>query len=122
MESREEIIREIQWGRGTPFCDMGTFISWATDTPSSTHPDIGSVVMVHGPPEKYTDEEPGKILEFSRKQTEYYDKLFSYRRGANLYVIDKIDEGKWLRMQQSWKIGPFFSETLDEAISFVKNY
>lgn len=118
---REEIIEEIQWGSGTSCSDIGTFVSWALDVPSSTRPDIKSVVMVNGPSEKYTDEELEKIIEFSKKQTEYYDKLFRYRRGANLYVLGKTDGG-WLRMQQSWRIGPFFSETLDEAIDFLKNY
>lgn len=107
MKNRQEMIEEIQW-------DHEILCSGR-----STMPDIKSVVIVNGPPEKYTDEELGKIVNFSREKTARYDRIFPCRREANLYILNKTEQGKWLRIQQSWRIGPFFSETLDEAIALL---
>jgi hypothetical protein len=32
---------------------------WATMEPSKTHPDLSLVVVIVGPPDKYSDEEGG---------------------------------------------------------------
>ena len=123
--SREEMIGKLQWndgGYGFGVCEVGAAMIWTMDTPGPDKPDLKSTVAVSGPPDKYTDEELEKILAFSERVTARYDKMFSYRRGANLILLDKPEyaEGRWLRKRLSWTIGPMFSETLDEALAIME--
>lgn len=121
--SREELIARIVWnsgGCGFGLCGMANTMSWAMDRPGKGKPDLSSIVAVSGPQEKYTDEELREIAAFSERATADYDKMFSYRRGANLICIDKTTDGRWMRKRLTWEIGPMFSDTLKEAIAIFE--
>lgn len=110
------------WSTGSGFgvCAVGNAMMWALDRPTEDKPDWPSVVTVSGPSDKYTDAELETIIEFAKQQTAHYDEMFKYRRGANLVVIDKEGEGRWLRKRMSWYMGPMYSPTLSEALEIFK--
>ncbi|MFA5080805.1 MAG: hypothetical protein WC472_04275 [Candidatus Paceibacterota bacterium] len=113
MEDRQSLIEKIQWNNARLF-KTGSFMVWALDIPRS---GIKSIVVVRGPPDKYTDEELEKIVEFSGKMTTD-DIIFCRQRETNLIIIDKNQERT--RKRHPWAIGPYFSNTLDEAINIFK--
>jgi len=117
--SREELIAGIVWnsgGCGFGICGVANAMSWAMDRPGEGKPDLSSIVVVRGPPKKYTDEEIRELAAFSERATADYDRRWNYRRGANLICFDKADE-RWMRKRLTWKMGAFFSDTLKEAIA-----
>lgn len=120
--TREEAIKELMWstGYGHGICRVANMFAAALARPDADHPDWPSIVTVSEPAEKYTDEELQKLVAFSREMTAKYDEIFSWRMGANLIVIDKQDEGRWLRKRQSWYMGPMYSPTLDEAMEVFR--
>lgn len=123
--SRQEMIDKLEWnsgGYGFGVCSFANSMLWAMDTPSSEKSDLKSIVAVSGPPKKYSDEELEKIVAFSERVTARYDKMFRYRRGANLILLDKpsFADGKWMRKKLSWTEGPMYSDTLSEAIAFME--
>lgn len=120
--NREEMIEQLQWnsgGTGHGVCAVANSFLWSTSRPK--HPrgddDLKSIVAVSGPPDKYTDEELQKLVAFSERRTEDYDRRNGRRMGANLIYINKYGENKWLRKRMSWDIGSMFSDSLDEAIT-----
>jgi hypothetical protein len=92
-------------------------MAWAMDSPGKGKPDLKSIVAVSGPPEKYTEEELKELVAFSKRMTADYDRMFIYRRGANMVCIDKTPDGRWMRKRLTWEIGAFYSDTLKEAIA-----
>lgn len=124
---RKELEAALMWstGYGYGICSVGNMMMAALSHPDEKNPDWPSVVTVSSPPEKYTDDELRKLVEFSKERkerTERYDRMFNYRMGANLIVLDKMDgqDGRWLRKRQSWYMGPMFSQTLDEALEVFR--
>lgn len=129
--NREELESQLMWnggGGGFGLCSVASSFAWALDTPGPDHPDLTSIVAIGEPKEKYTDDELKKLIEFAKFKTKDYDKMFRYRRGANLVIIDKWDrtisdkkpEYVWLRKRMSWEFGAMFSPTLDEALNFMR--
>ena len=125
--NREQCIQGIEWlspdsGTGLGICAVAALGLWAM-TDVAPDDDLKSVVVVKGPPEKYTDEELTKLFAFSQAYTTYYDTMFTQRHGANLIIFDKRDwDGAWLRKRMTWNQGPMYSKTLDEALAvFAKN-
>jgi hypothetical protein len=123
---RAEMIKKLMWnqgGAGFGICSFGNAMIWAMDEPGPNKPDLISTVAISGDPKKYTDEELAKLLDFSQKQTARYDAMFNVRRGCNLIVFDKREDGMWLRKRLTWEFGPMYSRTLDEAIAiFTKDW
>lgn len=120
--SRKELVEEIMWNDGGYGFRGGGIVAsmaWAMDAPSASKPDLKSVVAVSGPPRKYGTDELRKLATFARQRTAAYDKMFRYRRGANLVLFDKVDSDTWMRKALSWESGPMFSATLDHAIAFM---
>jgi len=123
--NRKELEDSILWsggGAGFGLCSVAASMSWAMDEPTKDKPDLISIVSLGLPKEKYTDEELAKIVKFAKRKTANYDKMFRYRRGANLIMFDKQvgeKDTRWLRKRLSWEIGPMFSPTLDEAIALM---
>src|SRR5271166_4077017 len=124
--NRDEMISKLLWndgGAGFGICSFGNAMLWATDEPTPTKPDLIATVAISGDPKKYTDEELAKLLDFSQKQTARYDAMFTCRRGCNLIVFDKRNDGMWLRKRLTWTYGPMYSRTLDAAIAiFTKEW
>lgn len=121
--TRTELIKKILWnygGGGFGLCEVANSALWALDEPGPNKPDLISIVALSGPPEKYTDQELALIVAFAERATTKYDKMCRYRRGANLFVLDKMKHGDWLRKRLSWTVGPMFSATLEEAIAFLE--
>jgi len=119
--SREELIARLQWNSGgSGLGSIAGIMSWAMDHPGEGKPDLKSIVAVSGPPEKYTDEELVELVAFSDKKTAEYDEMFRYRRGANLICIDKTADGRWMRKRLTWEMGPFFSDSLGEALTIFE--
>ena len=121
--SREELIAELVWnggGCGFGICNVANAMTWAMDKPGKGKPDLKSIVVVRGPPEKYKDEELRELAAFSERVTADYDKRYIYRRGANLICIDKTEDGRWMRKRLTWEMGPMFSDTLQEAIAVME--
>jgi hypothetical protein len=122
MSDRQLLIDAIEWllpesGTGMGICAVANMFMWATADVAPEN-DLKSVVVVKGPPDKYTDEELAKLLVFSRAYTAYYDEMFTQRIGANLIIFDKRGfDGAWLRKRMTWDMGPMYSKTLDEAIA-----
>ena len=126
MESKERkaLINQLEWnsgGFGYGVCSFGNQMIWEMDRPGPNKPDLKSVVAVCGNPKKYTTEELTKIVEFSKFATARYDELFTIRRGCNLILFDKRDDGHWMRKRLSWTMGPMYSPSLDEALT-IMNY
>ena len=122
--TRQELIEKITWnngGYGFGICAVGNALLWALDRPGPDNPDLKSIVAVTGPLDKYTDEELARLAEFSEKKTAEYDKMFKWRRGANLILFDKdVKTGQWLRKRITWTMGPMWSTTLEEAIAVME--
>ena len=122
--NRQEMIDSLMWnsgGHSFGICSFANSMRWAMDAPGPGKPDLKSIVAVSGPPEKYTDEELEKLVKFSQEATAHYDEMFTCRRGANLILFDKFDNGCWLRKRLSWEYGPMFSDALDAAIAVMAN-
>src|SRR5208337_144505 len=119
-KERKALINQLEWnsgGYGFGICSVANSMMWALDQPTKDKPDLKSVVAVCGEPKKYTTEELRRIAEFSKAATERYDKMFSYRRGCNLILLDKRDEGSWMRKRLTWESGPMYSTSLEEALA-----
>ncbi len=122
MSSRQEMIESLEWnsgGYGFGVCSVANSMCWVMDSPGPEKPDLKSIVAVGSPSSKYTNEELEKLVKFSEEATARYDEMFTYRRGANLILFDKFENGSWLRKRLSWEFGPILSKTLDEAIEFM---
>ncbi len=121
--TREEMLaRFVPVSGGWSMQNVGLAMMYAMDEPKPGKPDFPSVVGLYGPEEKYTNEELAKLVEFADRVTQAYDRLFRFRRGANLYLFDKPDwrrDGFWMRKKLTWTEGPMFSPTLEEAIAFM---
>lgn len=121
--SREEMVEKLMWnsgGTGFGICSFASELLWQMDQPGPDKPDLISVVAVGAPPDNYTDEELAKLVAFSEERTARYDKMFRYRRGANLIIIHKTEDGqRWLRKRLSWDRGQMYSPTLEEAIAVM---
>lgn len=122
--TREAMIAKLMWnaedaGFGFGICSVGASMAWAMDAPGPNKPDLPSIVLIGGPPDKYTDDELAKLVAFSEQATADYDSRFRYRRGANLLCINKSGDGRWLRKRMTWEIGPMYSITLDHAIAVL---
>lgn len=118
--NRQELIEKLMWndgGVGLGITPIATSFMLNLMKPKSKEDDWKSVVAVSGPPEKYTNKELQKLVDFSERRTAIYDEMFSYRMGCNLIHINKYDENTWLRKRTSWDMGPMFSKSLDEAMS-----
>ncbi|MGE5392720.1 MAG: hypothetical protein ACM3NH_03175 [Candidatus Saccharibacteria bacterium] len=116
---REELVKRVLWnsgGMGFGICAMANSMAWGLDRPGPDNPDWISIVAVSGAQESYTDEELRKIADFAEKVTARYDRLFSCRRGANVYLLKKWDDGTWMRKRLTWTQGAMYSRTLDEAL------
>jgi len=119
--TREEMIAKLLWnsgGNGFGICSVANAFMWTMDRPGPNNQDYPSIVAVTGSPKDYTDEELEKLVAFAEQATSRYDRMFSYRRGANLIIFEKF-AGQWLRKRLSWEMGPMFSPTLDEAIAIM---
>lgn len=121
--NRQELIDQLMWnsgGMGFGICSVASSFIWATSRPKSKENDLKSVVAVSGPPDKYTDEELEKLVEFSNRKTANYDEIFNVRMGANLICIDKnVGPGghNWMRKRMSWEYGPMYSDTIEDAMA-----
>lgn len=113
--TRKEMVAKLLWNSGGIFRNP---LTWTMGRPTPSKPDWSSIVAINGSPNNYTNEELEKLVAFAEKATARYDLLFSYRRGANLILFEKLGE-RWLRKRVSWDMGPMFSPTLDEAIQFM---
>ena len=122
--SREEMIAQVEWASGGYGSgNMASAMAWEMSRPGPDLPDLVSIVALYGPPEKYTDEELAKIVEFAQEVTARYDRIFKVRLGANMILLDKpnwLPQGKWLRKRMSWKQGPMHSGSLDEALEIMR--
>ena len=90
------------------------------DEPGPDNPDFPSVARVARPPELYTDDELASLVAFAARQTAEHDRLYAYRRGANLILLQKVvtpDDTYWLRSRLCWLQPPQWQHTLDEAIA-----
>jgi hypothetical protein len=120
---RTALIDQLEWnsgGYGYGLCSVAGAMIWEDDRPTKDKPDLKSIVAVCGDPAKYTDEELALIVEFSKVVTRRYDEMFKYRRGCNMILLDKRDDGMWLRKRLSWTQGPMYSPTLDEALAVME--
>ena len=122
--SRQEMIAAMEWtapdsGMGFGVCAVGNMLMWAMDEPGPERPDLKSIVAVFGPPEQYDDQELRRLWAFSQRRTRDYDRMFRYRRGANLILIGKRSwsNGAWIRKRMTWNRGPMSSPTLGEAMA-----
>lgn len=117
--TRENLIEKLLWI--TPNSGWGFGLGGGLfQALSPSKRTIKSAVVIKQPESKYTDEELEKLLAFSEKVTEHHVKLLgSVLVSDNLIVIDKMEDGSWLRKARSWEMGEFFSPTLDEAIEFI---
>lgn len=122
--TREEMIAKLEWnegGYGFGICSVAGSAIWGMDRPGPGKRDLKSIVAIGVPASKYSDEELVRIVDFADKITVDYDKLFSIRRGANMVLLNKEDDGRWLRKRLSWISGAMFSDTFDDALSFMKS-
>jgi hypothetical protein len=122
MNERQKLIGQVEWnsgGYGHGLCVMAHAMLWATDMPGPNKPDLRSIVAVSGPTGKYSTEELCQIAAFAKDVTARYDEMFTVRRGCNLILLDKRDDGRWLRKRLSWTQGPMYSDTLDDAIKVM---
>lgn len=120
---REEMIKQLMWnsgGTGYGICSFANMVMQNMMEPKSPEEDWISIVAIQRPSEKYTDKELEKLLTFSKEETEKYDKFFRWRMGCNLIFIGKVEEGIWLRKKQSWRDGPMYSKSLDEALQVMR--
>ncbi|MBU6370523.1 MAG: hypothetical protein KGH93_01910 [Patescibacteria group bacterium] len=127
-QTRQELIKKLMWnkgGNGYGICAVAGMLAAAFDRPGPGKPDYISIVAINGDPKIYTLEELEKLARFSEEMTARYDKLFRWRRGANLILIGKEErigqkgEYHWFRKQQSWTDGPMWSPSLDDALTVV---
>lgn len=117
---REEVMEAILWNKiSNPggSLDFVSSMMWTLARVTPENPDLCSIVAVTGCPNDYSDEELEKLLAFARERTARYDAMFNQRMGANLIIIGKCSDGRWLRKRLTWNRGPMHSSTLDEAIS-----
>lgn len=118
--SREELERQLLWNQGgVGLGSVAGAALWNMQAPGPGKPDWPSIVAVGGDPSTYTDEELRKIVAFAQKVTERYDRMFRVRMGANLLILRKDGDGRWLRKRLTWCKGPMYSESLDEALAVL---
>ncbi|MBI2046807.1 hypothetical protein HYT26_01430 [Candidatus Pacearchaeota archaeon] len=127
-KERKEAEAKVLWlkpdsGTGFGLCAFAGQIIWNEQEPKKFNPETGrfdddwaSVVAVIGPKLKYFDWELEKIIPFAEKMTQEYDKHWRYRVGCNLIILEKREDGRWLRKRMSWIEGQMYSKSLDEAI------
>jgi hypothetical protein len=124
-KERKALIGQLEWnsgGWGFGICSFANEMTWALDQPSKDNPDLKSVVAICGEPKKYTTEELRRIVEFSKAATERYDKMFKWRRGCNLILLDKWSEASWMRKRLTWHTAGY-SPSLEEALAvFEKDW
>lgn len=122
--SREALVEELMWnegGNGFGICEVGNQLRWALERPGPDKPDLKSIVLVNVPAEKYTDTQLRWLVLFSRHVTAKHDEVCKRRMGANLIVIGKEQEDRWLRKQLTWTMGPMYSKTMLSAMGvFLK--
>lgn len=121
----DELVARVEWfsgGGGFGLCRVANMMAWEMDRPdkSSGKGDLVSIVAVGLPKEKYTIEELRLIAGFADRVTARYDRLFGFRRGANMILIDKMSDGRWLRKRLSWTEGSMVSDTLADAIAVME--
>lgn len=119
--NREELIAKIAWSEGGYRVDS-MFMAFL---PQPKEPrgadDWPSVVFVHGPADKYTDDELATLLDFSQRRTAWYDERFNWRVGANFILIDKPEymvgsPNPWMSKRSSWDRGNWHHPTLEAAL------
>jgi hypothetical protein len=117
---RQELEEKIMWnGGGHTIGDIGLQFHHAMDEPGPNKPDLKSIVALGLPRYKYTDEELEQIVMFAERVTSRHDRMFRYRRGANFILLDKRDDGMWLRKRLSWITGAMYSTSLSHAIAIM---
>jgi hypothetical protein len=120
MMNRQELEEMIMWNEGGhTIGDIGLQLNHIMDRPGPNNPDTKSIVALGLPREKYTDEELEKIVAFAQRVTSRYDRMYPYRRGANFILLDKRDDGMWLRKRLSWMAGAMYSTSVDHAIAIM---
>lgn len=118
-ETRQSLIDQIMWsdgGSGWGICAIGNMMM-----AQQSKRAMKSIVSLQGSPDEYTDEELGKVVEFSKVRDERHRLICGeILMGDNVIVLRKMGS-KWLRKRMTWNIGPMFSDSLDEALEFMKN-
>lgn len=86
-------------------------IAWHNGRITGSRTNLKSRVLLEGPPDKYTDEELQRVLEFAERRTRE-DKV---NPGSNLIYLDK-DENSWIRFREDHSLGTTRRRTLDEIL------
>lgn len=104
-ETREALESRLLFNEGGYGLGIGGTLTW-TFSPA-TH-DLSSIVAITGPASKYTDDELRTLADVSDALTAAYDELFTERRGANLWIVDKDDQfspKRWMVKRLTWDHG-----------------
>jgi len=118
-ESRESLEARLLFNSGGYSFGTGGSLAWSF---SSGHaPDLPSVVAITGPAEKYTDTELQTLADVSDALTAAYDEQWTERRGANLWIVDKVDYDTprpWMVKRLTWEYGYPHHETLSQMLDW----
>jgi len=114
--TREQMVEKLFWNVGGYNFGQCAMLRWFTQRPSPDTPDLKSVVLVSAPADKYADDELAKLVEFSERASAIHDGLRRWRLGANLILLDKLDENCWVARYMSWESFPVSYPTLEAAI------
>ncbi len=118
-ESRASLEARLLFSDGGYGMGVGGSLTWAFS--AGEQPDIPSIVAITGPAEKYTDTELQTLADVSDALTAAYDERFTERRGANIWIVDKVDyneERPWMVKRLTWNYGYPFHATLADMLDW----
>jgi hypothetical protein len=95
------------------------FIQDKTKTPKKQRQGMSSLVCVIGEENNYTESEIALLEQFSKAYIEWDNRIGPDKTFAYYIFFQKGDDGRWLRVKESWTEGPLYSPTLKEALVFM---
>jgi hypothetical protein len=125
--SRKELIEALFWtggGNGFGICRVANMMMQSMMRPETPDEDWPFNVTVQGKPKDYTDDELRELLEFSREMTADYNRMFKWRMGCNLIIVEKNMDNPhraWWRKRQTWTMGYMWSSTLEDALDTFRD-
>ncbi|MDD3371170.1 MAG: hypothetical protein PHE27_05015 [Alphaproteobacteria bacterium] len=79
--------------------------------------DMASLVCVVGGRADYTKGEIALLEGFADAHMAWDDGLSKDKRDAAYVFFRKCEDGRWERRKETWEKGPFFSPTLEDALT-----
>lgn len=88
--------------------------------PAAGQKDLPSILLVHGLPADYSEDELSALDDTGRRLTEWYDaNVGGLRSAANTAEFGKETDGRWLTTKSTWRQGRMYSPDLESGIDYM---